>query len=78
MSSPGPTFTMPARKVRMGDVLFLPNATDDPRAVVGVEWVGNTVQLSLDDGTAVTADVDDQLDVSRPFARHAETGEHDR
>ena len=73
--SPGPTFTMAARRIRLGDVLFL--NPDEPLAVVGVAWVGNTVQLDFDDGTAHTADLDEQLDVTRPPTRHAETGPHD-
>lgn len=76
MSSPGPTVTMAARKVRAGDVLYLDG---EPRAVTYAEWETPTVVvLVLDGGGEVRYGVDDQLDVTRPFTRHAETGDHDR
>ncbi len=80
--SPGPTVTMKARQVRMGDVLFVDPET--PRAVVRVLWtdaVGGvplSIAFLLDDGTWTdNLLADDELDVTRPFTRHAETGDHD-
>lgn len=80
MSSPGPTLTMKARQIRMGDVMHV---DDEPHAVTAVEWEGGNVLVSLDGfdegvtGPWVFA-LDDLVDVTRPFARHAEAGEHDR
>jgi hypothetical protein len=73
---------MAARKVRMGDVLFVDPET--PRAVVSVIWTDSVageplaIAFLLDDKTWATADADDELDVSRPMTRHAETGDHDQ
>lgn len=59
----------------MGDVLFI---ADEPHAVIEVAWTGgNVVQMTLDDHGAIIANLDDPLDVVRPFDRHAEAGEHD-
>lgn len=81
--SPGPTLAMPARKVRMGDVLFVDPET--PRAVLNVVWADSVAGVPLAitfllEGGEWTEPVgpDDQLDVTRPFTRHAETGDHDQ
>lgn len=79
MPSPGPTSTMLARQVRAGDVLML---DDEPHAVIAVTTPGIgqpfVIGLVLDDGSALTdLDPDTPLDVTRPFSRHAEAGEHD-
>lgn len=74
MPSPGPTETMLARQVRMGDVVYV---ADVPHAVIAAHWFGYTVIITLDDGGELTANLDDPLDVTRPFSRHAEAGEHD-
>lgn len=75
MTSPGPTVSMSARNVRAGDVIFLAGV---PSAVIAAEWeTPSEVVLLLEDGTEYRALLDTQLDVTRPFTRHAETGDHD-
>ena len=74
MGSPGPTQSMLARQVRMGDVVFV---GDQPLAVSFVYWEGELVRIALEDGGSLIANLDDPLDVVRPFDRHAETGPHD-
>lgn len=79
--SPGPTESMLARQVRMGDVLFIEN---EPHAVIRVVWLdsinGEPLSIGLELSGGITLhDVppDAPLDVVRPFDRHAETGPHD-
>jgi len=68
---------MLARQIRRGDVLFV---GDVPHAVVDASWlaVEDEVMLMLDDGTTMgPLQLDDPLDVVRPFDRHAQAGDHD-
>lgn len=81
MSSPGPTLTMAARKVRMGDVIHVDDNTYAVLRVVWLDEVGGqplVIGFELEGGLVLSPlDPNDELDVTRPFARHAETGDHD-
>jgi hypothetical protein len=75
---------MALRQVRRGDVVFLPEEPDVPHAVTDVIWTDSvggqplSIALLLDNGVGVgPQSPDTALDVSRPFTRHAEAGDHD-
>jgi hypothetical protein len=73
MSSPGPTLTMLARKVRAGDVIWL-DPLEPGLAVLAQRWVGPDVVMMLEDGTEVTAGLETAVDVHRPPYRLAHAG----
>jgi hypothetical protein len=67
--------------MRLGDVLFV---DDLPHAITDIEWDEGAQLVHVDlsgfeSGVAGpwTFGMDDQVDVTRPFTRHAETGDHD-